>query len=228
MRSGQALTALAALLALASVAPALAADPTPPPIVAPATGDPLLTAKVDTAIANASSYRIAVVGGGLGLTLDIREVGPDRVRIVAKTGATSSESIVVGTAMYYRAGDGEWRAYPIPAVPRMRRNRLYMGAPDTLLEPLADRSEGNETLGAFRSVAVGNGQLPGTMDCTYDKVTFRPRGCNVLLRGVASQLQVTYGNWDDPTNAVEPPAGVSPPPMPSPAASASPGPKKPA
>ena len=222
MRVRSALTALSVLLALAPLAPVLAADPTPAPTAA--TGDALLTSKVDAAISNASSYRVAVAGGALGLTLDIREVGPDRVRILAKTGSTSSESIVVGTAMYYRPGEGEWRAYPVPAVPRLRRNRLYMGAPDTLLEPLADRTDGGETLGVFRSPALGNGQLPGTMECTYDKFTFRPRGCSVLLRGVPSVLQVTYAGWDDPANAVEPPAGVAPPP-PLPMASASPGPR---
>jgi hypothetical protein len=217
MRRRSALAALAAVLALAPAVPAFAADPTPAP-----SGDPLLTAKVDAAIANATSYRIAVAGPSLAL--DIREFGPDRVKISSTSGATSSESIVVGTSMYYRAGGGEWKAYPVPPVPRMRRNRLYMGAPDTLLEPLADRADGAETLGAFRSVAIGNGQLPGTMDCTYDKVTYRPRACSVLVRGLGSPLQVSYAGWDDPANAVEPPAGVAPPP---PLPSASPGPRAP-
>jgi hypothetical protein len=217
MRRRLALAALAAVLALAPGVPAFAADPTPAP-----SGDPLLTAKIDAAIANATSYRIAVAGPA-GLTLDIREFGPDRVKI-STGGATPSESIVVGTSMYYRAGGGEWKAYPVPPVPRMRRNRLYMGAPDTLLEPLADRSEGAETLGAFRAVAAGNGLLPGTMDCTYDKFTYRPRACSVLLRGMGSPLQVSYAGWDDPANAVEPPSGVAAPlPLPS----ASPGPRAP-
>jgi hypothetical protein len=218
MRRRSALAALAAALALAPAVPAFAADPTPAP-----SGDPLLTAKVDAAIANATSYRIAVAGPSLAL--DIREFGPDRVKISSTNGATSSESIVVGTSMYYRSGGGAWKAYPVPPVPRMRRNRLYMGAPDTLLEPLADRADGAETLGAFRAVAVGNGQLPGTMDCTYDKVTYRPRACSVLVRGLGSPLQVSYAGWDDPANAVEPPAGVAPPPPPQP--SASPGPRAP-
>ena len=103
----------------------------------------------------------------------------------------------------------------------MRRNRLYMAAPDTLLEPLADRSEGAETLGAFRSVAAGNGLLPGTMDCTYDKVSYRPRACNVLLRGMAAPLKVSYAAWDDPANAVEAPPGVAEP-SPLPKASGAP------
>ena len=217
MRRRSALSVLAAVLALAPCTPAMAADPTPAP-----SGDPLLSAKVDAAIANASSYRIAVAGAN-GLSLDIREFGPDRVKIVSTGGPTPSESIVVGTSMYYRAVGGDWKAYPVPPVPRMRRNRLYMAAPDTLLEPLADRSEGAETLGAFRSVAVGNGLLPGTMDCTYDKVTYRPRACNVLLRGMAAPLKVSYAAWDDPANAVEAPPGV-PEPTPLPKASGAPKP----
>jgi hypothetical protein len=205
-----ALSVLAAVLVLAPCAPVLAADPTPAP-----SGDPLLSAKVDAAIANATSYRIAVAGAN-GLTLDIREFGPDRVKIVTTGVATPTESIVVGTSMYFRNAGGEWKAYPVPPVPRMRRNRLYMGAPDTLLEPLADRSEGAETLGAFRSVAAGNGLIPGTMDCTYDKVTYRPRACNVVLRGMAAPLKVSYAAWDDAANAVEPPAGIpEPPPLPA-------------
>jgi hypothetical protein len=216
MRRRSALAVLAAVLALGPGAPAFAADPTPAP-----TGDPLLTSKIDAAIANATSYRIAVAGPA-GLTLDIREFGPDRVKIVSMGSANPSESIVVGTSMYYRAGGGDWKAYPVPPVPRMRRNRLYMGAPDTLLEPLADRAEGPETVGAFRSVAAGNGLLPGTMDCTYDKVTYRPRACSVLLRGMGSPLKVSYAGWDDPANAVEPPPGIA---APAPLPSASAGPK---
>jgi hypothetical protein len=213
MRRRYAFAASSVLLALASVVPAFAADPP--------TGDPSLTAKVDAAISGASSYRIAVSGGPLGLTLDIREVGSDRVKIATTTANGSAESIVVGTSMYYRPAGGEWKAYPVPPIPKTRRNRLYMAAADTLLEPLADRSEGGETLGAFRSVAAGNAQLPGTMDCTYDKVTFRPRTCSVLLRGLTTPLQVTYAGWDDPANAVEAPSGVAAPP-PLPAASAGP------
>jgi len=211
-----ALAALAAALALAPAAPVLAADPAAPT----PSGDPLLTSKIDAAIASATSYRIAVAGP-VGLVLDIREFGPDRVKISTTGGPAPGESIVIGTAMYYRTGGGEWKAYPVPPIPHMRRNRLYMGAPDTLLEPLADRAEGAETLGAFRSVAVGNGQLPGTMDCTYDKVTYRPRACSVLVRGLTSPLRVSYAGWDDPANAVEPPPGVAPP-APLPAASPTP------
>ena len=224
-----ALAVLAAVLALAPGAPVLAADPSPAPVpIAPAptaapSGDPLLTAKIDAAIANASSYRIAVAGAN-GLNLDIREFGPDRVKIVTTGIAAPSESIVVGTSMYFRTAGAEWKAYPVPPVPRMRRNRLYMGAPDTLLEPLADRAEGAETLGAFRSVAAGNGLIPGTMDCTYDKITFRPRVCSVLLRGMGAPLKVSYDAWNDPANAVEPPAGI-PEPSPLPAASQAPKPR---
>ena len=220
MRHLRVLAVLAAALALVPGAPAFAADPTPAP-----SGDPLLTSKVDAAIANATSYRIAVAGPA-NLRLDIREFGPDRVKISSTAGSISSESIVVGTSMYYRAGGGTWKSYPVPPVPRMRRNRLYMGAPDTLLEPLADRAEGAETVGAFRSVAAGNGLLPGTMDCTYDKVTYRPRACSILVRGLWSPLQVSYMGWDDPANAVEPPAGV-PEPIPLPKASPPPGPRSP-
>ena len=220
MRPAFALGALVALVLLPAES-AFAADP-----VAPApTGDPTLTSKIDAAIANATSYRIAVAGGPLGLTLDIREFGPDRVRIASKSNAGASESIVVGTAMYYRPAGGEWKAYPVPPVTKIRRNRLYMAAPDTLLSPLEDRNEGGETLGAFRSIAAGNAQLPGTMDCTYDKISFRPRTCNVTLRGVAVPLLVTYAGWDDPSNAVEPPAGVPEPvPLPLPKATAVPKP----
>jgi hypothetical protein len=64
------------------------------------------------------------------------------------------------------------------------------------------------------------------MDCTYDKVSFRPRTCNVTLRGITSPLQVTYAGWDDPANAVEPPSGV-PEPAPLPKVTAAPKPAAP-
>jgi hypothetical protein len=203
---------LAAFALSASVANA--AEPSPKPVAQPS-GDAALTDKVDAAIAGATSYRIAVTGPG-GLLLDIREFGPERVKIASTTPSGSTESIVVGTAMYYRAANGDWKAYPVPPIRRVRKNRLYMGAPETLLEPLPDRTQGSETVGAFRSAAVGNAQVPGIMECTYDKATYRPRACNVTLQGLPSAVQVTYASWDDPSNAVEAPSGVAPPVRPSP------------
>ena len=234
MRAVSAFAALCAALAVAT-GPALAADPSPSPRPAatpgaraaatptPSAASAMLSAKVDAAIANATSYRVAVRGPG-GLALDIHEFGPDRVRIASNGPSGASESIVVGTAMYYRQAGGAWRAYPVPAIRRVRLNRLYMGAPDTLLEPLPDRTDATgATVGAFRASAVGNGQVPGAMECLYDKDTYRPRTCSVTLQGLSAPLQVTYAGWDDPANAVEPPAGVAPPPVPTPAPS--PGPR---
>jgi hypothetical protein len=207
-------TALSASLVLAAGAPAFAAD-------ADAAATAVLTSKVDAAIANATSYRI-MVASATGPLLDIRSFGPDRVKIVSTAGGSPTESIVTGTRMYYRSAGSDWKAYPVPPLKHMRKNRLYMGAPDTLLEPLADRTDAwGATVGAFRSAAAGNSQLPGTMECTYDKTTFRPLICAVALQGLPP-VQVTYGAWDDPANAVEPPDGVAAPPAPSPAASAKP------
>jgi hypothetical protein len=214
MRALRTFGVLSVSFALASVAPVFAADSTDATTAAAAAAAALLTSKVDTAIANATSYRIAVTGPS-GLSLDIRSYGADRVKIASATGGTPSESIVIGTAMYYRSADGPWRAYPVPPVTHLRKNRLYMGSPDTLLEPLADRTDASGTaLGAFRSIAIANSQVPGLMECTYDKVTYRPRACTVTLQGLATPVQVTYGGWDDPANAVEAPPGVAPPPPP--------------
>ena len=177
-----------------------------------------LSAKVDAAIASAASYRVAVQGPS-GMSLDILSVGPDRVRVVSTLGGTTSESVVVGTSMYHRSGGGAWLSYAVPAVKRVRKNRLYMGAADTALKPLPDRAEADATVGAFNSQAQGNSQLPGSMDCTYDKTTYRPRTCTVVVLGVPAPLRVTYDKWDDPANAVEAPPGV-PPPTPAPAPTA--------
>lgn len=211
MRAARTVGAACAALAIASAVPAFAADPAPAPDPAASAAAALLTSKVDTAIAAASSYRVAVAGPG-GLTLDIRAVGADRVRIASTANGAATESIVIGTAMYYRTADGTWKAYPVPPVTHLRRNRLYMGAPDTLLEPLPDRTDASGTaVGAFRGVAVANAQIPGLMECTYDKSTYRPRACSVTLQGLASPLQVTYAGWDDPANAIDAPPGVAPP-----------------
>ena len=207
MKQIGALGAFAVALTVAAVVPVAAADD--------ATA---LSTKVDAAITNAVSYRI-VVRGPKGMSLDIVSVGPDRVRVVSALAGSTSESVVVGTSMYYRAGDGAWQAYAVPAVKKPRKNRLYMGAADTPLRPLPDRTEGDATLGAFGSQAQGNSQLPGSMECSYDKATYRPRACTIVVLGVPAPLQVTYDKWDDPTNAVEAPAGVAPPtPAPAPTA----------
>ena len=215
MRALHALGALSVSLVIASAAPVFAADTTTDPATAAAAAAAaLLTSKVDTAIANASSYRIAVSGPS-GLSLDIRSYGADRVKINSTANGTPSESIVIGTAMYYRSADGPWRAYPVPPVRNMRKNRLYMAAPDTLLEPLPDRADSSgQALGAFRSIAIANSQIPGLMECTYDKVTYRPQACSVSLQGLPTPVKVTYAGWNDPANAVQAPPGVAPPPPP--------------
>jgi|GEM_PF-2558659 len=225
MRALHAFGALAVSLAVASGVPARAADSDPAAVAAQAAAA-LLTAKVDSAIANASSYRVAVAGPG-GLSLDIRSSGTDRVKIASNAGGKASESVVIGTALYYHAAGEPWKAYPVPPVTHLRKNRLYMGAPDTLLEPLADRTDAaGTTVGAFRSAAVANSQIPGSMECTYDKVTFRPRACSISVQGLPAAIQVTYEDWNDRANAVEAPPGVAPPPPPSaPAAPPSPQPE---
>jgi hypothetical protein len=178
-----------------------------------------LSAKVDGAITGAASYRIAVLGPGV--SLDILAVGQDRVRILSTLGGVASESVVVGTSMYYRGADGVWQSYAIPPVKRTRKNRLYMGAADTPLRPLPDRTESDTTWGAFSSQAQGNTQLNGSMECTYDKATYRPRACTIVVLGVSAPLRVTYDRWNDPANTIEAPAGVAPP-TPAPAATAAP------
>ena len=185
-----------------------------------AVGDPSLTAKIDAAIANATSYRIAVRAPNVSLT--IRSFGPDRIQIDSTTGSAEAESIVVGGAMYYRPANGAWQTFAVPPVRRVRNNRLYMALPDALLQPLPDRIQDGVALGAFRSLASGNGSVPGIMDCTYQRGTYRPLACSVTLVGSPSPIEVTYGGWDDPANAIEPPAGVAPPAQPAPAPSAAP------
>jgi hypothetical protein len=216
MRPVRAAAAPAALAFALLSAPALAQS------AAGSASNAELTARVDGAIANASSYRVQVAGPS-GVSVDIREWRPDRVKITTTTGAGTAERIIVGTAMYYREPGSAWKSAPVPPVTHVRRNRLFMGAPDTLLQPLPDRSEAGTTYGAFRSDVLGNQQRPGTMDCTYDKETYRPRACTVTLQGSTTPIQVSYSGWDDAANLVEPPPGVpEPPPSAAPAASPSP------
>jgi hypothetical protein len=207
-------SALAAALLVATGAPAAAADD----------DAAALSAKIDQAISAATSYRVTVAGPS-GLAIDILTVGHDRVRVQSTAAGAMSESVVIGPAMYHRDAAAPWTATIVPAVKRPRKNLLYMAAPDTKLEPLEDRSDAGVRYGAFGSFAVGNAGVPGTMECTYDKTTFRPRTCTVLLQSVPVPLRVTYDKWNDPSNAIEAPPGVAPPtPAPLPAPSPSPRP----
>jgi hypothetical protein len=209
MQMTRAWSAFTVALVVAASIPALAAD-----------DGTALSAKIDAALSSAASYRVTVQGPN-GFAIDIVSVGHDRVRVQSSAGGTAAESIVVGPAMYYHTAGGAWTANAVPVVKRTRKNLLYMGAPDTKLEPLADRTEGGVTYGAFGSLAVGNAQVPATMECTYDKATFRPHACTVVLQALPTPLHVTYDKWDDPSNAVEAPPGV-PPPTPAPVPSATP------
>jgi hypothetical protein len=174
-----------------------------------------LSAKVDGAIASAASYRVAVQGRDL--SLDILAVGQERVRILSTLGGGTSEAVVVGTSLYYRIGDGAWRSYAVPSLKSTRKNRLFMGAADTPLKPLPDRAESGATYGAFSSLAQGGPQLNGSMECTYDKETYRPHACTIVVLGLSAPVRVSYDKWNDPSNTVEAPAGVAPPtPAPAP------------
>ncbi len=208
MHITRAWTALTAVLVVATAAQAVAAD------------DPsVLSAKVDQAIGAAGSYHVSVTGPS-GLAVDIIEVGHDRLRVQSTVGGTTTESLVIGTAMYFHGASTPWAAAAVPPVKRPRKNLLYMASPDSKLEPLADRTEGAVTYGAFGSLAIGNGGIPGTMECTYDKATYLPHTCAVVLQALPTPLRVTYDRWNDPANVIEPPPGVAPPtpsPAPSPA-----------
>ena len=208
MQMTRARSALTLALVVATGVPAAAAD-----------DGAALSAKIDQAIGAATSYHVAVSGPS-GFAVDILEVGHDRVRVVSTVGGTTTESLVIGTAMYYRGPATPWAASAVAAVKRPRKNLLYMAAPDTKLEPLPDRSDAGVTYGAFGSLALGNGGIPATMECTYDKATFLPHACTIVVQSLPTPLHVTYDRWSDPANVVEAPPGVAPPtPAPSPAPS---------
>jgi hypothetical protein len=216
MQMTRAWSAFTVALVVAATVPAAAAD-----------DGVALTAKIDAALSSAASYRVTVQGPN-GFALDIVSVGRDRVRVGSSAGGTTAESVVVGTAMYYRAAGNPWTANAVPVVKTQRKNLLYMGAPDTKVEPLADRTEAGVTYGAFGSLAVGNAQVPATMECTYDKVTYRPHACTIVLQALPTPLHVTYDKWNDPSNVVEAPPGVAPPtPAPVRAPAPAPSPRVP-
>ena len=216
MQITRAWSAITVALVVAATVPAAAAD-----------DGAALTAKIDAALSSAASYRVSVLGPN-GFAIDILSVGRDRVRVQSSAGGTTAESVVVGTAMYYHTAGNPWAANAVPTVRTARKNLLYMGAPDTKVEPLADRTEGGVTYGAFGSLAVGNAQVPATMECTYDKSTFRPHTCTIVLQALPTPLHVTYDKWNDPSNVVEAPAGVAPPtPAPLRAPAPAPSPRVP-
>ncbi len=209
MQITRAWSALAVALVVAATVPAAGADDAA-----------ALTAKIDGALSGAASYRVTVQGPN-GFALDILSVGRDRVRVQSSAGGNTAESVVIGNAMYYHTAGSPWTANAVSVIKRSRKNLLYMGAPDTKVEPLADRTDAGVTYGAFGSLAAGNAQVPATMECTYDKATFRPHACTIVLQALPTPLHVTYDTWNDPSNAIEAPPGVTPPtpaPAPSPRA----------
>jgi hypothetical protein len=204
MQMTRAWSALTVALIVAAGVPVAAAD-----------DGAALSAKIDQAIGAATSYHVGVTAPGL--ILDILEVGHDRVRVQSTVGGTTTESVVIGTAMYYHGPSTGWAAAAVPVVKRPRKNLLYMAAPDSKLEPLPDRAENGVTYGAFGSLALGNGGVPATMECTYDKATFLPHACTVVMQSLSAPLHVVYDRWNDAANVIEAPPGVAPPtPAPSP------------
>lgn len=172
-------------------------------------------AKYDAAIARVTSFQVSLSGPS-GLSGVATYVKPDRVDITTAIGPATTELVQVGGTRYTRANGAAWDAHAVSA------DAGHAVSPaavlPTTMTPLADRRENGVTVGAFRSQTTlplaGESvpKLPAT--CTYDKATYLPRTCTIVVPSSPEPFTISFAKWNDRTNVVAAPAGVVASPAP--------------
>jgi hypothetical protein len=176
-----------------------------------------LQSRMRAAIFGAASFRITEflvrndVDGAGAETIRVQAtfVAPDRLRRLYDRGYGVRTVTIVGATQYLKnPKNGKWRSEPATESP------LAVAAPmvvkDLVFTVLPDRRDGEKNVGAVDIRRVLKPEEPPApsdgdrMTCTYDKSTFRPRTCEMILptRGTATY---TYGGWNDPANVIETP-----------------------
>jgi hypothetical protein len=172
--------------------------------------------RMRAAILGAASFRVTELmlrndadgAGAETMRIEMTFVAPDRLRKVSDGGPLREITIIGATQYAKDPTNGTWlyAPYTLSAL----TNAAPMMASDLAFTDLPDRRDGNDTVGELE---VDGAPKPGAqpdrsssdhMTCTYDKATFRPRTCVMVLptRGTAT---FTYAGWNDPANVIEGP-----------------------
>jgi hypothetical protein len=168
-----------------------------------------LAAKIGAAMAQATSFRVRLTGGGTGrISTMVR--AQKRTKVVDTDPITGvvSETVFADGRAYTRSNGGDWRLVDRPHRatddPSPAKKFLDM----TKITPLPDRVENGVTVGAYQMdlrlpVATQSAETL-TFTCTYDKTTYLPRSCG---NDVVTE---TFEGWNDPANVVDVPVVAAP------------------
>ena len=176
-------SALAALVVCGTVGPALADDKTD------------LQSKISTALKAAKSFTTMAVVTASGVVISSTVVAPDRAKTSIAAGTMTMDSVLIGTD-FYTSRNGS--PYVKSAAPPQVVAQLQSATELPVASILPDVSEAGVVSGAFTTTIPG-AAAPITLACEYDKRTFRPTKC------ANDQYSVTYADFNDPKNVVEPP-----------------------
>jgi hypothetical protein len=178
----------------------------------------LVLEKMQAALKSAHSFSVSF---GPTIPMSWVVVQPDRIRRVmpfydGRSYNGMEDWIVIGHQSYARGGDRPWKA-SWRSAGGIRWDEIASFLRDgTTAGILPDRTEDGAIVGVL-DVLHPEVPLPNRKSikpfheiCTYDKVTFRPRACSFVTIA-AIKVTTLYENWDEPSNAVEPPPGVAAP-----------------
>lgn len=169
-----------------------------------------LAGKIDTAVAQATSYRVRVTsaaGRGSIWTM-VRAQKRTKVVDTDPVWGVVTEMIFADGRGYTRTG-GEWRVLQPRNRPAGEPSPAQTFLNMVKITPLPDRVENGVTVGAYQMdmhppTVTPSMEMPVTFTCTYDKATYLPRSCR---NDVVTE---TFEGWNDPANVVDVPVVAAP------------------
>ncbi len=164
----------------------------------PAAADDLATlnAKVGAAMHAAKSFVLTTTAGGFNGTMTF--VAPDRYRTALAYNGTSYDVIVIGKDGYVSANGSAFRKVDAPPEFLQTQVQLREVPVDAVLP---DTTVNGTTYGQFSTTSAGP-QHDQRLTCSYDKRTYR------IARCANDALTIGFTKYDDPANAVAPPAAA--------------------
>jgi len=186
---GAAVAAMGALAILAQMLPARADDASE------------LQTKIRAALRTAKAFVETVTMKGpaapLGGTGTFTVVAPNRYRqYVASQLSGTDDTIIIGHEVYGNEGKG-WTV-------QTWTDRLVTGFEGDVFAVKVvsvgpDQTVDGKTVGSFVMVDPHGAKESDTMNCTYEKQTFRPISCSDAMS------TIKYSNYDDPSVTIETP-----------------------
>jgi hypothetical protein len=200
------------------LAPAAAQTPasSSPAPAAAATAPSPEAIKLVAAMSKVRSFRVQLSSAtGMAGTITIVMLPAKRTKAAIAMGTMMNEMVAADGRMYTRMNGGDWHVSDMPAGGGMTDSALKALTDPSRFRVLADRVENGATVGVYEVTpplppGAPAGVTVPPLSCTYDKMTYLPRTCEI------QGFMQTFEGWNDPANVVDLPVVASPAPAVSP------------